>query len=181
MKYHSPPLFSVMQPHEKHWDSPTPCTWCNYWTASYLFLQQFFSRSNLPSSNVSRQLLTKFVVLLKSLLSLGSSVKSLKTSLVVCWMQPLWVKRWTRFLRLAFHTALLLAGFFLSSSYFLFLPCTLTPILFWSCKLIFFCIPSGNNQSIVNSSLPAVTSKLNILQKERILNSKVTARRLTKH
>ena len=89
----------------------------------------------------------------------------------------------THFLRLAFYTALFTAGFFLSSSHFLFLS-TLTPILFWSCKLNFFkffFVFHLNNHSIVNSSLLAVTSELNIPQKERILNSKVTARRLTKH
>ena len=33
IKYHAPPLFSVMQHHEKRWDPPTPYVWRNYWTA----------------------------------------------------------------------------------------------------------------------------------------------------
>ena len=38
MKYHSPPLFSVTQHHERRWDPPTCYAWCNYWTS--LFIQK---------------------------------------------------------------------------------------------------------------------------------------------
>ena len=149
----------------------------------YLFLQQFSSRSNSPFSNFYRQQLINFVALLKSLLLLGSSVKSLKTSYCRLNVAPLG-KRMHPFSSFDIPHSLVYSWIFLilvilslSLLYFQ----TDTYLILQVHFFYFCCILSGNNQSIVKSSLLAVTSELHILQKERILSSKATARRLTEH
>ena len=147
----------------------------------YLLLQQFSSRSNSPFSNFSSQRLTN---------KLCWTFKIFAIARFICWNSEIFSycrlnvaplgKKMHSFSSFSIPRCLVYSWNFL----ILFILSLSLPYLGTNTLLIlqiklFFCIPAGNNQIIVNSSLLVVTSELNILQKERILSSKVTARRLT--
>lgn len=97
--------------------------------SQYLFFQLitvFFQCSHLFS--FSKQQDTHFAALLKLLVSLFSSFKSIKTSLTVGWMYLVCVKECTHFF-FSFHIVLFISKFFFSS-YFLFISCTIKEIVF---------------------------------------------------
>ena len=102
----------------------------------------FFQCSHLFS--FSKQQDTHFAALLKLLVSLFSSFKSIKTSLTVGWMYLVCVKECTHFF-FSFHIVLFISKFFFSS-YFLFISCTIKEILFLivGTKSHFY-IPSEHN------------------------------------
>ena len=83
IKYHSLPLFSVTQYHEKCWDPATHYAWRNYWTASWCIWNACIIRfEQLRESSFS----------LKTIKTL-ESFKSLWTHYIILW--SLWSAEWS--------------------------------------------------------------------------------------